>query len=141
MASKRDNLNQLLRDRGITPTQQRLEIAELLFSRRQHLSADQVLGRINAAGGNVSKATVYNTLGLFADKGLIRTVIADSTRVFYDSNTRPHHHFYDIDTGQLTDMEMDDVQLHQLPDVPAGREVEGVDIIVRLRAVLPSERD
>lgn len=141
MESKPDDLSKLLRDRGITPTQQRLEIAELLFARRQHLSADQVLGRINAAGGNVSKATVYNTLGLFADKGLIRTVIADSTRVFYDSNTRPHHHFYDTDTGRLTDIEMDDVHLHQLPDVPAGREVEGVDIIVRLRPTTPPDND
>jgi len=141
MESNRDALIELLKTRGVSPTQQRLEVAELLFSHPQHVSADQVLSRINAAGGNVSKATVYNTLGLFADKGLIRTVIVDSTRVFYDSNTGPHHHFFDTDTGQLTDIDVDDVEVLRLPRVPEGREVEGVDIIVRIRPAATGKPD
>ena len=56
----------------------------------QHLSADQVLERLQAAGSKVSKATVYNTLRLFADRGLVREVMVDNTRLFYDSNTAPH---------------------------------------------------
>lgn len=133
MESSRQALIDLLKQRGVTPTQQRLDIAEVLFARQHHLSADQVLHRINRAGGNVSKATVYNTLGLFADKGLIRTVIVDSTRVFYDSNTDPHHHFFDTASGELTDIATDHVAVARLPQVPEGREVEGVDIIVRIR--------
>ena len=83
-----------LQDKGVSPTQQRLEIAQILFARPQHLSAEEVLNIVNAQAPLVSKATVYNTLGLFARKGLVREVIVDPTKVFYDSNTTEHHHFY-----------------------------------------------
>ena len=71
-----------LRDYDILPTQQRLQIAQLLLVRDQHLSADQVLELVNATGSRVSKATVYNTLGLFAHKGILREVNVDPSRVF-----------------------------------------------------------
>ena len=64
---------------------------------------------------DTSLATVYNTLGLFASKGLIREVIVDPSKVFYDSNTKPHHHFFNVDTGLLRDFDSDAVQIEQLP--------------------------
>lgn len=128
-----ENIGRLLNDHGVLPTQQRLQIAEVLFSRHRHLSADQVLGEANARGFRVSKATVYNTLGLFARKGLIREVIVDPNRVFYDPNTDPHHHFYNVDTGELIDVELEELPLHALPKVPAGTVAEGVDVIIRVR--------
>ena len=91
-----------LRKVGITPTQQRVQIAEILFARPQHMSADQVLALVNRDGPTASKATIYNTLGLFARKGLVREVIVDPSKVFYDSNTTVHHHFFNVDTGELT---------------------------------------
>jgi len=126
-------VNELLAQHHIAPTQQRRQIAQILFSRPQHLSADQVLERVNQHGTVVSKATVYNTLGLFARKGLVREVIVDPSKVFYDSNTSAHHHFYNVDTGQLQDIESQELSLQGLPVLPEGVELDGVDIIVRVR--------
>ncbi len=123
----------LMREHGITPTQQRVEIAHVLFSRPQHLSAEQVLALVNSDRHVVSKATIYNTLGLFVGKGLIREIIIDPTKVFYDPTTSPHHHFYNVDTGALMDIEADAVALSKLPDLPDGTVAEGVDVVVRIR--------
>ena len=128
-----DRVVEMLRSRGITPTAQRLEIAELLFSRCEHLSAEEVFQLVNGETPRVSKATVYNTLGLFAERGLIREVIADPTRIFYDPNTTPHHHFFDTSTGKLMDIPADKVQISGLPILPEGMKMEGVDVIVRVR--------
>ena len=122
-----------LKDAGITPTQQRVDIAQILFAREQHLSAEQVMNIVNAENPVVSKATVYNTLGLFADKGLLREVIVDPTKVFYDSNITEHHHIYNIDSGLLTDVAKSRVSLEDLPELPYGTEVAGVDVIIRVR--------
>ncbi len=126
-------LEEHLRARGVTPTRQRLRIARVLFARPQHLSAEQVLGLVNRERPPVSKATVYNTLGLFARKGLIREVIVDPSKVFYDPNTRPHHHFYNVDTGRLTDVDPEAVALGELPAPPEGTVTEGVDVVIRIR--------
>ncbi|HKK14564.1 MAG TPA: Fur family transcriptional regulator [Gammaproteobacteria bacterium] len=132
-ALSRDDVTELLRGRGIMPTQQRVNIAQVLFARDRHLSADQVLALANQDRHGVSKATVYNTLGLFARRGLVREVIVDPARVFYDPNTRPHHHFFNVDTGSLVDIDHDDLALEQLPELPAGTVAEGVDVIIRVR--------
>ncbi len=123
----------LLKAHGITPTQQRVEIAQILFVKPQHMSADQVLAIVNETNNVVSKATVYNTLGLFARKGMVKEVIVDPTKIFYDSNTSDHHHFYNVDTGALVDIPHDHVSLAALPDVPSGTQAESVDVIIRVR--------
>jgi Fur family transcriptional regulator, iron response regulator len=129
----REAIIRRLREHGITPTQQRVEIAGVLFERHQHVSADQVLARVNARDASVSKATVYNTLGLFAEKGLVREVIVDPARVFYDSNLDPHHHLFHVDSGTLEDVPVSQVDVNGLPDLPPGMDVEGVDVIIRVR--------
>jgi Fur family iron response transcriptional regulator len=133
MSSKQD-IARLLRDHGILPTQQRLMIARVLFEHHQHYSADLVMASVNEGRDRVSKATVYNTLGLFARNGLVREVIVDPTRVFYDPNTTNHHHFYNVDSGELTDIDSADLQIRELPTLPAGTVAEGVDVIIRLRS-------
>lgn len=119
---------------GVTPTQQRVDIGQMLFARPQHLSADQLLAQVNGEGNHVSKATVYNTLNLFARKGLVREVIVDPTKVFYDSNTSQHHHFFNVDTGDLTDVPLPTLTMEQLPPLPRGTVAAGVDVIIRLRS-------
>ncbi len=126
-------LADLLRDRGINPTAQRVDIARLLLYRRIHMAAEDVFRLVNRDGSHVSKATVYNTLGVFAEKGLIREVVIDPNRVVYDSNTVPHHHFYNVETGELFDIEEHTMSVDGLPPLPQGTEVEGVEVIVRLR--------
>ena len=130
----RPSLIALLRKHGIAPTHQRLEIAQVLFGRCHHLSADQVLAKVNESQAETSKATVYNTLNLFRDLGLIREVIVDPKRVFYDPNTEPHHHLYNVDTGEITDIDACALSVSGLPELPTGMVTEGVDIIVRVRA-------
>jgi Fur family iron response transcriptional regulator len=130
----RDNLAEVLRGHDISPTHQRIEIAHAIFSRGGHLSADQILTLANDRAAETSKATVYNTLNLFLQKQLIREVIVDPSKVFYDPNTTPHHHFYNVDTGALTDIDARDIRVTGLPRLPRGMVTEGVDIIVRIRS-------
>ena len=129
----KDDLADLLRLRGINPTHQRIEIAHALYSRFVHLSADQVLAIVNQRHPETSRATVYNTLNLFVEKKLIREVIVDPDRVFYDPNTAPHYHIYNVESGQLTDIDAQDVRIEGLPKLPPGVVTEGMDIIIRVR--------
>jgi len=129
----RDNLADKLRAHGINPTHQRIEIAFALFSRHAHLSADQVMAIVNERHFETSKATVYNTLNLFLEKKLIREVIVDPNKVFYDPNTEPHYHMYDLQSGRLTDIDAADVRVTGLPTLPSGMVTEGMDIIIRVR--------
>jgi Fur family iron response transcriptional regulator len=122
-----------LRAYGITPTQQRVRIGEALFAKAQHVSAEQVLSMVNKDHEEVSKATVYNTLGLFAKKGLLHEVIIEANKVFYDTNLDKHHHLYHIDTGTLEDISASQVKIGQLPELPEGTILEDVDVIIRLR--------
>ncbi|MHB8474485.1 MAG: Fur family transcriptional regulator [Sulfuricaulis sp.] len=128
---------ELLRHHGINPTLQRVVITRIIYARATHLSAEDVFRLVNADDRRVSKATVYNTLGLLADKGVVREVIADPNRIFYDPNTAPHHHFFDVESGELTDISADQIHVSGLPPLPTGAQLEGVDVIVRLR---PSKR-
>ena len=129
----RQIVSELLQGHGIIPTHQRVEIALLMLEVNQHLSADQVLARVNQGGTAVSKATVYNTLGLFADRGIIRQVIVDPTKVFYDSNATPHYHFYNVDEGTLIDFDANDLPISTTPLPPAGTIAESIEVIVRIR--------
>ncbi|MCG6873422.1 MAG: transcriptional repressor [Gammaproteobacteria bacterium] len=121
-----------LRRHDVTPTQQRRAIAAVLFRECRHLSADEIFAEVNAAEPAVSRATVYNTLGLFVKKGLVREVIADPARSFFDPNTTEHHHFFDTDSGELIDIDADGVQVSGLPTPPEGTRLEGVEVIVRV---------
>jgi len=128
-----DCIKRMLIARGVRPTSQRVEIARVLLTEPQHLSADQVLARVNIHHPLVSKATVYNTLNLFARQGLIRQVIIDAGKVFYDSNTDVHHHFYNEDTGMLQDVDASMLKIDRLPELPEGTQETGIDVIVRIR--------
>ena len=129
----RDNMADLLREHDINPTHQRIEIAYALFGRQEHLSADQIMAIVNDRHSETSKATVYNTLNLFKQHKLIREVIVDPSKVFYDPNTGAHHHFFNLETSELIDIDADNVQVNGLPPLPDGMITEGVDVIIRIR--------
>lgn len=120
-------------EQGVQSTPQRIEIAEILLEKPQHLSAEQIIDRLRESGSSVSKATVYNTLNLFTDRGLIRECVVDPERRFYDSRTNPHHHFYNVDTGELTDIPDDSINFESLPDLPGGSEIDSVEVIIKVR--------
>jgi len=129
----REEIAERLTHCDVLPTPQRMILAEIVFAKPQHLSADQILAAVRAAGARVSKATVYNTLNLFCERGLLRTVDVDPTRQFYDSTSEPHHHFFNVDTGELKDIPLDCVDLKVATELPAGTYQEGVDVVVRVR--------
>ncbi len=123
-----------LRSVGLPVTQQRIEIARVLFAHPVHLSADQVLERVRVQAPDTSRATVYNTLRLFCEKKLVRELIVDRDRAVFDSNATAHHHLYDVDTGQVSDLADDALQVSGVPLLPPGLELEQIDVIVRVRS-------
>ena len=133
MGNREDIINKL-KSSGVTPTTQRVEIAQILFARPQHLSAEQILKMVNEeASSTASKATIYNTLGLFTKKGLVKEIIVDPTKSFYDSNVSKHFHFFNTDTGVLTDIPFDAINFDKLPELPQGTELTGLEVIVRIK--------
>jgi Fur family iron response transcriptional regulator len=129
----REEIAGLLERHGVLPTQQRLDVGQVIFARSQHLSADQIIAGIRAIGSKVSKATVYNTLNLFCERGLLRTVNMDPTRQYYDPTVEPHYHFYNVNTGELTDIPTDAVALEFRAPLPPGTEAAGVEVVIRIR--------
>ena len=117
----------------ILSTPQRIEIAEILLDKPQHLSAEQIIDRLRATDSRVSKATVYNTLNLFRDRGLVGECVVDPERRFYDSTTEPHHHFYNLDTGELTDIPANSIQFQDLPQFPGESDLESIEVLIKVR--------
>ena len=119
---------------GVNVTRQRLALAELLFREHdRHVTAEQLFGEALKAGCDVSLATVYNNLKVFCDARLLREVIVDATRTYYDTNVSRHHHFYAEETRALSDIADQGVVLTKLPPVPDGMEITDYEVMIRLR--------
>ena len=120
---------------GLRPTRQRLALARLLFDGEdRHLTAEQLHSEALAADVAVSVATVYNTLHQFTKVGLLREVVVEPGRSYFDTNISDHHHFFYPESGSLKDIPGDQVTMQVLPAAPEGTEIERVDVIVRLRS-------
>jgi len=123
----------LLRGVKLRPTRQRLALARLLFGRgHRHLSAEELHSEALGDNVRVSLATVYNTLHHFTGHGLLREVVVEPGRSYFDTNTSDHHHFFFEDSARLEDIPGDRVRLAALPEPPAGTRVRRVDIVVRV---------
>ena len=122
-----------LEDHGILPTPQRLKVAAILLQKPQHLSVEQIIDRLRSRGSSMCKATVYNSLKLFREKGLVKELIVDAERRFYDTTTQHHHHFYNIDTGELSDIADGDIRLCDLPELPEGTSIDSVELVIKVR--------
>ena len=123
-----------LKEAGLRPTRQRLGLGRLLFDNGdRHVTAEQLHEEAETAGLRVSLATVYNTLNQFTSAGLLREVVVESGRSYFDTNTAEHHHFFFEGSGKLQDIPGNEVRVSALPAAPAGTEVARVDVIVRVR--------
>jgi len=132
--SDKQHIIALLEAYEVIPTRQRVDLAQILLTKPQHLSAEQLMETARANGDrHVSKATVYNTLKLFVERGLVREVIADPAKSFYDSTTDEHGHLYNLDTGELTDIPVSSEVLESLASLPDDVTPMGVDIIIRVK--------
>lgn len=122
-----------LRAVDLRPTRQRLALARLLFEKGdRHVTAETLHEEASAAGVRVSLATVYNTLHQFTAAGLLREIVVDATRSYFDTNTSTHHHFFFENSGRLEDIPGDRVVVSDLPPPPDGNSIRRVDVIVRL---------
>ena len=123
-----------LRNAGLRPTRQRLALARLLFEGgNRHVTAEQLHAEARREEIAVSLATIYNTLNQFRKAGLLREVVVDSGRSWFDTNLEDHHHFFHEATGALTDFEAEGLAVEGVPRAPAGTEIDRVEVIVRLR--------
>jgi Fur family iron response transcriptional regulator len=127
------DLSARMRAAGLRPTRQRRELAGLLYSAGdRHVTAEVLHREAGQAGVRVSLATVYNTLHQFTEAGLLREVVVDAHRSYFDTNTGHHHHFYNTVDQELTDIPGDHVAVTALPEPPAGTEIHEVDVVVRI---------
>lgn len=124
----------ILEAHGIRPTAQRMGVAAMLLATPTHLTAEQIIAGLRGTSGRVSKATVYNTLKVFVERGLVRQIHADGERCVYDSTMDPHHHFQHLDTGEMIDIRPGDLEFAKWPALPAGTEIAGVDVVIRIRS-------
>jgi Fur family iron response transcriptional regulator len=129
----REQIVQHLHQHGLKPTEQRVRIAEILLAAPTHMTAEQILAAVRRNGERVSKATVYNTLKVLAQRGLVRQIHLDPERCVYDSTRVPHHHFHDLETGELRDIDPSEIEFSRFPSLPEGMEAEAVEVVIRLR--------
>jgi Fur family transcriptional regulator, iron response regulator len=120
---------------GIQPTLQRLAVAGSLLVRPVHMTAEQVMAAARVQLPSLSRATVYAVLQLFVRQGLLKELPVEGASTVYDSNTSPHHHLYDVETGEVADLPMAGLQVMGLPESLGGLQLEGVDVIVRVRGL------
>jgi Fur family iron response transcriptional regulator len=122
-----------LRRIGLRPTRQRLALAKLLFEQGdRHVTAEQLHEEAETAKVRVSLATVYNSLHQFTQLGLLREVVVEPGRSYFDTNTSDHHHFFFEDEAKLMDIPGDRVEVSRLPTPPAGTTLRRVDVILRV---------
>ena len=129
-------LRKRLRAARLRPTRQRVTLGWLLFAKGdRHVTADMLFDEARAVKAAVSMATIYNTLHQFTRAGLLREIVVEGSRAFYDTNTSPHGHFLVEETGALVDIPAGDLKLIQPPKAPDGYEIDRVEMIIRVRAV------
>ncbi|HJL18271.1 MAG TPA: Fur family transcriptional regulator [Sandaracinaceae bacterium LLY-WYZ-13_1] len=127
------DLKAVLREHGIGPTTQRVAVAEYLLDTDEHPSADQVWDRVKARIPVISRATVYNTLNLFEEKGLVRSYVLTEGATVFDPKVEPHHHFIDEETGQIHDVPWDALDVSGV-DALADMDVSDYQVVLRGRA-------
>ena len=124
-----------LRASGLRPTRQRLAICKVLFNRKEtfHFTIDQLK---KIAEKNIKKkislATLYNTVHAFEKKGYLKEISLKGNKTFFDTNTKNHHHFYDEETSQLTDIKNENISISNLPKIPNGKKIKEIEITIKV---------
>ena len=135
MNQKKEIVNKL-RTSGLRPTKQRILIAKNLFNRNKtfHFTVETLNSEINRKGEvKVSLATIYNTVEAFTKAGHIKEILTSRSKSFFDTNMKSHHHFYDEDTRELTDIDYNQVKLSKVPNPPKGKKIKNLEVVIRLQ--------
>lgn len=123
----------IYRELNVTPTKQRVDLAHLIFAKKQHFTAADLISMAEKNKLNISMATIYNTLSLLEDKGMLKTINIDNELKFYDTNLDNHHHLYNTSMSTLTDIAHDKVVFAELPELPKTLEIESTELLIKAR--------
>ena len=135
MNQKKEIVNRL-RTSGLRPTKQRILIAKKLFEREKtfHFTVETLNKEINhKSSEKVSLATIYNTVEAFTKAGHIKEILTSRTKSYFDTNMQSHHHFYDEETKELTDVDFDEVKLSKIPSPPKGKKIKNLEVVIRVQ--------
>jgi len=124
-----------LRVLGLRPTKQRLAICKILFNRKEtfHFTIDQLKKIVEKNDKKkISLATLYNTVHAFEKKGYLKEISLKGNQTFFDTNTKSHHHFYDEETTELTDIKNENISINNLPKIPNGKKIKDVEVVIRV---------
>ena len=134
-----DNLKmyvQKLRSSNLRPTKQRLKICKFLFDRDKtfHFTVEALNKKINKNGATkVSLATIYNTVEAFTSAGYLKEILTSKNKSYYDTNIKSHHHFYDEESKELTDIDDSQIKLSKVPIPPKGKKIKNLEVVIRIR--------
>ena len=123
----------LYRKLNVTPTKQRVDLAQLIFAKKQHFTAAELISLADRKKLNISMATIYNTLSLLEDKGMLKTINIDNELKFYDTNLDNHHHLYNTTMSTLTDIDNDRIVFSELPVLPKNLEIESTEVLIKAK--------
>lgn len=126
-----------LRFSKLRPTKQRIRIAEFLFKREKtfHFTVEK-LNKIISKKDNVEKislATIYNTIDAFKKAGYVKEILTNNNTSYFDTNVSSHHHFYDDETNELTDINYNEIEVAKMPHAPKGKKIKDVEVIISLQ--------
>ena len=124
-----------LRNSGLRPTKQRLQICEVLFNteRTFHFTINELERKIKDKIGNkISLATIYNTVHAFEKKGYLKQIPVNSNQTYFDTNITDHHHFYNLKDGKLIDLEKSDVGPINIKRKIDGKKIKSIEVLVKL---------
>ena len=135
MQQKKEIINRL-RSSNLRPTKQRILIAKKLFDRKEtfHFTAESLNKTVNKKmQKRISLATIYNTVEAFKKAGHIREILTNTSKSYYDTNIKSHHHFYDPDKKKLTDIDYQEVVLNKIPNPPKGKKIKDLEVVISLQ--------
>jgi len=123
-----------LRASGLRPTRQRLELCKVLFERKEtfHFTIENLKKIVEKGKEKISLATLYNTIHAFRKKGYLKEISLKGNKIFFDTNTKNHHHFYDEDSSELIDIKNENISLINLPKTPNGKKIKEVEVVIRI---------
>ena len=136
---KKKDLADKLRSSGLRPTKQRLRLAEYLFNRPKtfHFTVENLNKAINKKNSEVkiALATIYNTVHAFKKAGQLKEILLKEGKSYFDTNTASHHHFYDADSNELTDIHFNEIEVTKLPHPPRGKQIKDLEVVIGLKKI------
>ena len=135
MNHKNEIINKL-RGSGLRPTKQRILVAKNLFESNKtfHFTVETLYKKVNRIGkGKISLATIYNTVEAFTNAGYLKEILTSKNKSYYDTNIKSHHHFYDEETRELTDINYSQVKLSKIPIPPKGKKIKNLEVVIRIQ--------